>query len=70
VLRLLQAEGIDHLRALNATMRQVLEECTGPLKSDLTARYEPILGYPSNDRKFALDMPPVPLAMAAKAETP
>jgi hypothetical protein len=59
MLRILQAEDIDRLRAFNATMRHVLEECAEPLKSDLTARYEPILGYPSNDRKFALDMPPL-----------
>jgi hypothetical protein len=70
MLRILQAEDIDRLRALNATMRQVLEECAEPLESDLTARYEPILGYPSNDGKFALDMPPVRVAMVAKAETP
>jgi hypothetical protein len=59
MLRILQAEHIDRLPALNATMRPVLEECAEPLESDLTARCEPIFGYPSNDRKFALDMPPL-----------
>jgi hypothetical protein len=70
MVRILQAEDIDRLRVLNATMRQVLEECAEPLESDLTARYQRILGYPSNDRRFALDMPPVRVAMVAKAETP
>ena len=68
--RILRAEDIDRPRALKAAMRQMPGECAEPPESDLTARDEPISGYPGNDGKFAPDMPPVRVAMAATVATP
>ena len=62
---------VGDLKAKNARLVRVLEECADDLAAELCARYpNGVCGSPSEERRFRRDMMPVRNARAALAETP